>query len=60
MTRWRRSCELSGGYNLTKMLSHNEKNSDAWQDLRGMLADSDVDAVAALLEERQIDRSHGK
>jgi hypothetical protein len=42
------------------MLSDNERNSDAWQDLRGMLADSDVDAVAALLEERQIDRSHDK
>lgn len=33
------------------------RKADTWQDLRGMLAGSEADATAALLEERRMDRT---
>ena len=33
------------------------RKADNWPELRGLLADSEVDATAALIEERQLDQT---
>jgi AbrB family looped-hinge helix DNA binding protein len=36
------------------------RKADNWSELRGMLADSEVDATAVLLEERRLDQAREK